>query len=538
MGMFVRVKRAGGHEYLQIVESRWEDGRTKQRVITTLGRLDHLHAKGQVDVLLRSLGRFAQRLQVQEAHKNGELQAVCTKTIGPALVFGRLWKELKLDRILNDHLAGRKFQFDVERAIFATVVHRLFESGSDRQAMRFLRDVDIPGTDDLALHHIYRAMTWLGENKEGIEEDLFSLNRDLFTDLSLVFFDTTSFYFEGEGGEGLGKHGHSKDHRSDLHQVVVGALLTQDGRPLSMSVTPGNSSDVKALLPIVDQAKERFGLNKVCFVADRGMVSESVINELEARKMGYILGVRMRRVKEVSDKVLSHSGKYQQVEDNLLVKEVKVDDRRYILCYNPEQAKKDAKDRQLILEGMAKKLKQGSKALVGNRGYRRYVIAEKGALRIDHAKVKDEARYDGKWVLRTNTDLGPSEVALQYKHLLTVERFFRTAKSLLETRPIFHKTDLAITGHLFVSFLALVVMHELSQRLNSKGWKLEWADIMRDLRELEEVEVQHQGKRYLLRTPLKGVCGKVLQAAGVGIPPPVKQNKVDSPDAKTSSLAL
>jgi hypothetical protein len=144
MGMFVRVKRAGGHEYLQIVESRWEDGRTKQRVITTLGRLDHLDAKGQVDVLLRSLGRFAQRLQVQEAHKNGELQALCTKTIGPALVFGRLWKELKLDQILTDRLQGRKFLFDVERAIFATVVHRLFESGSDRQAMRFLRDVDIP----------------------------------------------------------------------------------------------------------------------------------------------------------------------------------------------------------------------------------------------------------------------------------------------------------------------------------------------------------------------------------------------------------
>ena len=134
--MFVRVKRAGGHEYLQIVESKWEDGRTKQRVITTLGRLDRLHAKGQVDTLLRSLGRFAERLQIQEAHANGELEALSTRRIGPALVFGRLWKELKLDRILTDHLAGRKFQFDVERAIFATVVHRLFESGSDRQGMR------------------------------------------------------------------------------------------------------------------------------------------------------------------------------------------------------------------------------------------------------------------------------------------------------------------------------------------------------------------------------------------------------------------
>lgn len=536
--MFVRVKRAGGHEYLQIVESHWENGRTKQRVITTLGRLDRLHAKGQVDVLLRSLGRFAEHLQIQEAHANGELEVLSTKHIGPTLVFGRLWRDLKLNHILMNHLEGRKFQFDVERAIFSTVLHRLFESGSDRQGMRFLRDVDIPGTDELALHHMYRAMAWLGENKDVIEEDLFYRNRDLFTQLELVFFDTTSFYFEGEGGEELGRYGHSKDHRPDLQQVVVGALLTQDGRPLSMTVEPGNSSDAKALLPVVDEARKKFGLSKVCFVADRGMVSNTVIESLEEQNVGYILGVRMRRVKEVGEKVLSHPGRYRVVEENLQVKEVNVDHRRYIVCYNPEQAKKDAQDRELILEGIEKRLKQGAKALVGNRGYRRYLAAEKGAMRINYAKVEEEARYDGKWVLRTNTDLSSAEVAKQYKHLLTVERFFRSAKSLLTTRPIFHKTDLAITGHLFISFLALLLMHELTQRLKKRGWGLEWADILRDLRELEEVEVRHHGEHYLLRTPLKGVCGKVLQGAGVAIPPPVRGVKEEDPAAKTPSPVL
>jgi len=537
--MFVRVKRAGGHEYLQMVESRWEDGRTKQRVITTLGRLDRLHAKGQVDLLLRSLGRFAERIQIQEAHISGELEALSTRRIGPALVFGRLWRELGIDRVLNKHLAGRKFQFDVERAIFATVLHRLFESGSDRQGMRFLRDVDIPGVGDLDLHHMYRAMAWLGETKDVIEEDLFHLNRDLFTSLELVFFDTTSFYFEGEGGESLGRYGHSKDHRPDLHQVVVGALLTQEGRPLSCAVSPGNSSDVKALLPVIDRAREQFGLSSVCFVADRGMVSSSLIDELEAREMGYILGVRMRWVKEVREMVLSHPGRYQEVEENLHVKDLSIDGRRYIVCYNPDQAKKDAQDRKLIIEGIEKKLKRGTKALVGNRGFRRYLTANKDALHIDHEKVKREARYDGKWVLRTNTDLLASEVALQYKHLLTVERFFRTAKSLLETRPIFHKTDLAITGHLFTSFLALLLMHELTEQLNRRGWKVEWKDILRDLRELEEIEVLHLGKHYLLRSPLKGVCGKVLQGAGVAIPPPVREVKKGDPhDAKTSCLVL
>jgi len=189
-----------------------------------------------------------------------------------------------------------------------------------------------------------------------------------------------------------------------------------------MTVDPGNSSDAHALLPVVERARERFGLNKVCFVADRGMVSSSVIAELEARGIEYILGVRMRRVREVREKVLSHPGRYQKVEENLYVKEVKVDGRRYIVCYNPEQAKKDAQDRTLILEGLEKRLNQGAKALVGNRGYRRYLITERDAVMIDYAKVQEEARYDGKWVLRTNTTLSAAEVALQYKHLLTVER--------------------------------------------------------------------------------------------------------------------
>lgn len=521
--MFVRVKRAGGHEYLQIVESRWEGGRTRQRVVSTLGRLDRLHAKGQVDVLLRSLGRFSETVQIQEAHARGDLQALHTRRIGPGLAFGRLWKEVKLDRILGEILEGRRFSFDVERAIFATVVHRLFESGSDRQGMRFLRDVYVPGTDELELHHVYRAMGWLGENKEEVEERLFSTHRDLFTELELVFFDTTSFYFEGEGGEELGRYGYSKDHRSDRHQVVVGALLTQTGRPLSCEVWSGNRSDAKALLPVVDRARERFGLKQVCFVADRGMVSEKVIEELKKREMGYILGMRLRRVKEVRDQVLSHPGRYQRVVDNLQVKEVRIEGRRYIVCLNPEQAKRDAAEREAILEALEEKLKQGTKALVGNRGFRRYLVAERGAIRIDYDKVTAEARYDGKWVVRTNTDLSAAEVAVQYKHLLTVERFFRCAKSLLETRPIFHKVDITITGHIFCSFFALLLMHELQERLKKRGYHLEWPDILRDLEVLEEVEVRHQGERYLLRTPLQGVCGKVLQAVGVAIPPPVRE---------------
>jgi transposase len=301
---------------------------------------------------------------------------------------------------------------------------------------------------------------------------------------------------------------------------------------LSCTVAPGNQVDVKALLPVVDRARERFGLTEVCFVADRGMVSRGVIEALEERGMGYIFGMRMRSVKEIGEQVLGHPGRYRKVADNLRVKQLQLGDRRYIVCHNPSQAKKDAEDRAAIVEMLAKKLKSGAKALIGNRGFRRYLSAETGAVRLDTKRIESEARYDGKWVLRTNTALPAEEVALQYKQLLGVERMFRSAKSLLETRPIYHRLDTTITGHIFCSFLALLLMHELNNRIRERGERIEWPDILRDLSSLEEVEVRHHDTHYILRSPVQGVCGKVFQAAGVALPPSVRQ--ADLPSAKTS----
>lgn len=520
--MFIRQKKVGPHVYLQLVENRWEKGTTRQRIVASLGRLDRLRESGQLEVLLRSLSRCAEGVEVQSAQEQGELSARSVRSVGPALVVGRVWRDLGIDQVLEEVGEGRKYGFNVERAVFASVVHRLFETGSDRQAVRFLRDVFVLGSDALQLHHLYRTMRFLGEEKNRIEEKLFARNRDLFTNLKLVFFDTTSLYFHGEGGE-LGARGHSRDRRPELNQVVVGALLADNGRPISCEVYRGNQADVQALLPVVDRARERFTLQEVCIVADRGMVSDAVIRGLEERKLTYILGMRLRQASEVRDVVLSHPGRYRVVTDNLRVKEVWVEGRRYIVCLNPDEADKDKMDRELIVEALAEKLSHGAKALVGNRGFRRYLRVEKNSIRIDPRKVKAEARYDGKWVLRTNTDLPAGEVALQYKRLLTVEQFFRQAKDLLETRPIFHKYQATIAGHIFVSFLALVVRHEICVRLEKRGHDVEWADVLRDLAEVREVEVRHRGKDYVLRPPLQGVAGKVFQAVGVAVPPPVRE---------------
>jgi transposase len=423
-------------------------------------------------------------------------------------------------------LSIRRFEFPMERAIFASVLHRMFSSGSDRSAQAWLQDVRVEGAEGLECHHLYRAMRFLGENKDRIEEDLFHNNRDLFTKTSLAFFDTTTLYFEGCGGESLGQFGHSKDHRPDLKQMVVGAVLSEDGRPLACQMWPGNQADARSLLPVVDSTRKRFGIEQVCWVADRGMATKSLIEELDARSLTYILGARLRRVKEIKEEVLSHPSPYQEVASNLQVKEVKLGERRYVVCYNPEQAAKDAADRESILLSLKDTLEAGPSALVGNQGYRRYLKIERGSAVIDQAKVQEDERYDGKFVLRTNSSLPASDVALHYKQLLLVEQFFRAAKSLLDTRPIFHKFDATIVGHVFVSFLALVLVYELKDRLKAKGFDIEWSDILRDLEALCEVEVSDGDQTYLLRTELRGICGKVLQAAGAAIPPTVRISSV------------
>jgi len=352
--------------------------------------------------------------------------------------------------------------------------------------------------------------------------------------MDMMFFDTTSIYFEGEGGETLGEYGHSKDHRPDLKQMVVGALLDGDGHPVCCEMWPGNTTDVNTLVPVVKRMQKRFGVERACIVADRGMISEETLKWLDGAEepMPYILGARMRRQKEVGEEVLGRAGRYQVVHpartqakdpSPLKVKEVLVDGRRYIVCHNEDQALKDAADREAIVQSLQGQLQRGDKSLVGNKGYRRYLKTKGSSFEIDEKKIEAEARYDGKWVLRTNTDLPAVEVALKYKQLWTVEALFRAIKSVMSTRPIYHKRDETIRGHVFCSFLALLLMKELRGRLDGKGLSLEWKDIIRDLEDMDEVELEQDGKRFQLRIGASGCCGKVFQAVGIAMPPTIRQ---------------
>ena len=543
--MFARIKKSGNNQYLQIVENRWEGNKSVQRVIATLGRFDQMKTKGEIENLARSLLRFSEKIiLVLSARDNPDVQAMAKK-IGPAMIFERIWKELGIGKIIRDLLKDRKFEFDVERAIFLTVLHRLFVSGSDRCCDQWRRDQRIEGIEDLSLHHLYRAMAFLGEElkdqkdrtpftprctKDVIEENLFLANNTLFSSVDLFFFDTTSIYFEGNGGETLGKRGFSKDHRPDLNQMIVGTLINDEGRPVCCEIWPGNTADVKTLLPVADRLKKRFSVDLFCLVADRGMISSETLQGLDERDIPYILGSRMRKNTEIRNDVLLRGGRYKEIYPEtksgpspLKVKEVWVDDRRYIVCLNEKQARKDAQDRQNIVASLKEQLKKGPKALVGNKGYRRYLKVDSDYVAIDEAKIEEESRYDGKWVLRTNTKLPAETVALKYKELIQVEQVFRDMKSIFETRPVFHQTDETIRGHVFCSFFALVVRKELESRMEKSGHSFEWNDIKQDLEALQEVTITEQNKSLAVRTECIGTCGKVFQAVGVAIPPTIRE---------------
>ena len=565
--MFFRIKTSGERRYLQIAKNTREGARTIQRVVAALGRVEDLRVDGGLDVLLRSGARVSETALLISSLQAGTLEAETARRIGMPMVFGRLWEQSGCRKTIAQLAKRRGFGFSIERAIFASVLHRLAVSGSDRACERWLDAYYIDGVDGLQLHQLYRAIGWLGEEladqagatraprrtKDLIEEALFECRRSLFSDLSVVLFDTTSLMFYGAGGETLGKHGKSKDHRPDLRQVIVGVVLDSDGRPVCSEIWPGNAADVKALLPVVRRLRERFAITRMCLCADRGMISAETMAQLEAHGIEYILGARERSDPEVRDLVLADDKpmvamiipRARGKETTLEVKEVMVGNwgadskpRRYIVCFNPEEAKRDAETRAAILNSLRQALKQGDKQLVGNAGYRRFLATPReGHFEIDAKRVADDARFDGLYVLRTNSKLNTLSVALAYRELWKVEAIFRSAKAILETRPIYHQSDVTIAGHLFCSFLALLLRKELDKRLTAAEIKAEWPDIVRDLDRVEQIAVKQDNKHFLLRPQAPGCAGSVFQAIGVALPPMLRQLVDATPPPATRSAA-
>lgn len=527
--MFVRVKgvRGNGREYryLQVVETRRERGRVVQHVIANFGRLAEVVASGALDRVIEGLVAHSKTLQLIQRYRGGALLAEWDKLWGPVLVFERLWQELGLPELLHGQVRRCRLGFDFERVVFALVLQRILAPGSDRAGAKWIDTVHARGFEAIRLPHYYRALRVLWPQKARIEQALYQKGLDLFNQpLDLVFFDTTSPYFEGRGPAGLARLGKSTDSRPDHPQVILGVLMRREGLPIACEVWPGNTADVTRLSVVAELLRRRFHIERVVVVADRGMVSTKTLEALTTRGFQYIVGMKLRGLLEVRADVLARAGRYRVARDTLHVKEVAVDDRRYVVCFNPEEAEKDRQDRAKILAALEQRLARGGvKRLIPNRGFRRFLRVRAGRFEIDSRRVREEARYDGKYVLRTTTALPEEAVALANKNLLWIERLFGELNHLLETRPIFHPwVKDNVKGHIFGCFLALYLVVVLRKKIEGLGRKVGWDDLIRDLSRLRAITLRLDGHRYLLRTDLTGVAHVAFQAVRLR-PPPLAQ---------------
>jgi hypothetical protein len=480
-----------------------------------------------------------------------------SRPMGTAHLLDGLWRQLGVDTALRRVLGSRRFSTDVERVLFALVANRAIDPTSKLAAAEWATyDVAIPGLDGMDEDQAYRAMDLLVEAdaQAKVQQAVFFAVADLLNlEVDLLLFDTSSTYFERDTDEGEGRfrrYGHSKDHRPDLPQIVIGLAVTKEGIPVRCWCGPGNTND-QAVLPQVRGGMRDWRLGRVVTIVDRGMSAEANLDYLTRAGGHYIAGERMRSGAPLVEAAQSRQGRYSTVADNLRVKEVRLEGapgRRWIICHNPDEAEKQKASRDAALQRLAAELdritamrERTSRTATGKKRTAEeaaHVKAEcalrdhpalgrwlrqqpSGRLVIDRAKVAAEQRLDGKYLLSTSApDLSASDVALGYKNLLEAERGFRDLKSTLALRPVFHRLEPRIRAHVLLCWLALLLVRVAERRTG-----MTWHRIATELNRVHAVTLTGTAGSVVHTTPLTTTQAGIVTACQV--PPPAVVTALD-----------
>jgi hypothetical protein len=524
-----------------------ETGKVRDEVLYHFGRADRLD-RAQIRRLIESLARFLgpeeQAAALAELSGLGESLVVeRSLSLGGAHVLDAVWRRLGLDRTLVELLAERAYERDVERLLFAMIANRALAPRSKLALERWVgRKVAIDGLETVAVHNLYRAMDVLVEHGEELQRAVFFATASLLNlEVDLLFLDTTSVYVEIEDEEGLRRFGHSRDHRPDLPQVVVALAVTRAGLPVRCWTLPGNTADA-AIVEDVQRDLAGWRLNRVVWVMDRGMAGRSQRAALQRGGGHVIVGEKLRAGAAEAEVVLSRPGRYRHVRDNLEVKELTLargsERRRFVLVRNPDQAARDRAKREILLERLETELARlnpgrcgpsHSKAvcaLKSHPAYGRFVEeVTDGTLRLDQARVRAEARLDGKYLLSTtDPSLSAEEVALGYKQLAEVERAFRTLKHELDLRPLYHRLDQRIRAHVLLCWLALLLVRVIEIETGAS-----WAQLREELEDLALVTLKGKDGVVEVTTSPTPAQRNVLKT--LHIAPPRAIRKVTSPAA-------
>jgi hypothetical protein len=511
-----RTKRGEVVRYLQLAHNeRNERGVPVARVIHNFGREDLVDRDALVR-LVRSIQRFLGGEDGLRAAAPHGFEFIAAPESGGPHVVGALWEQLGIGRAIGRAAAGGRGRSGVERAIFTMVCQRCLEPASKLEATRWVgRDVVIDGVGGVSDDQLYRAMDFLLACAERVQESVFfSVAHLLNLEVDVIFFDTTSTYFETEPGDELDdldedsegeqaqteqegplrRRGHSKDHRPDLPQVVIGLAVTREGVPVRCWVWPGNTSD-QTVIGEVKADLVGWRLGRAIYVVDSGFSGQDNLRALRSAGGHYIAGMKLRSGMAQTEAALSRQGRYRAVRDNLRVKEVRVGDgdaaERFIVCHNPAEAERDRARREQRIARIGAELQRlqaqrdraktkserdahqrGECALRDHKTLSRYLRQTKtGRLVIDRQKIAAEERLDGKYLLTTSDPaLSAEDVALGYKQLLEAERSFRDLKGVLRLRPVFHSKADRIRAHVLICFLALVIVRVAETR-TGQTWR-------------------------------------------------------------------
>ncbi|MHC4710728.1 MAG: IS1634 family transposase [Planctomycetota bacterium] len=549
-------KRADGSilTHLQIADSVWNrtKKRSEVRIVWNCGRVDDPKVRERLRRLAHSILRRCAPEEI--VADNPDWQLMDAWPYGPVYVLEQLWQRLGIAEAVQRQVAQRKFDFPVERALFALVANRAVAPCSKLYCYEqwLGEDVRIEGTEGLELHHLYRAMDFLEAHKEPIEKDIYFQVADLLSlDVELIFYDTTSLHFEvDEEDEGAGeddtvqgsqaagakiyraprKRGKAKNRRNDVPQIVVGLAVTRDGFPVRHWVFPGNTVDVTTVERVKADLKG-WQLSRCVFVGDAGMVSAENLKTLGLGGGKYIVCMPMRRGDEVTESVLSRPGRYRQVAANLRVKHVVVGEgerrRRYVVCHNPSEEERQRQHREQVLRELEAELAslrdlpgQGhTKRVCELRASGRYGpylrITKRGRLRIDRAKIRERKRVDGKFVVHSNDDtLTAEDLALGYKQLERVERAWRTLKTGLKLRPVHHRAPHRIHAH-----VALTVLSLLLERVAEHACQDTWRNIRDDLKQIKLAQLLSPHGEVWQVTEPREKAAKRLKSLGIKNPP-------------------
>jgi hypothetical protein len=506
--------------YLQLAHNEWDAaaGVSRTKVVYSFGREDELDRAG-IERLIGSLSRLLDPAAAATLTGPADLAFTDSRPIGGAHVLDGLWRRLGIGEAIEAGLAGRRAGVErTERVLFALTANRALKPSSKLAATDWIaHDVHIdalPTADDDAC---YRAMDVLVEIEKTLAEQVYHQVAHLLNlEVDLLFFDTTSTYFEtGQDDEpvardargrvdpdgevsdpvrdvGFRTHGKSKDHRDDLPQVVVGMAVTREGIPVRVWSWPGNTAD-SALIRQVKDDMRHWSLARIVWVADRGFSSATNRRYLQRGGGHYIIGEKLRSPSADVEAALSRQGRYKLVAGNLMVKEVKVDDAtdRFVICLNPEQAERDRHVREDLLarltdmingtDGLPAAKRAELRGQISTRpGLARYLrVTSGGLLRVDAAAVKAEQRLDGKYLLRSSDPtLSPEDIATGYKQLLEVERGWRDMKSVLDLRPVYHRLEDRIRAHVLLCWLALLLVR-VAETTTGRTWPTIRADLDR-----------------------------------------------------------